>query len=68
MIGGSVFVSPDETTALLVPNAEKSSNRNVCLLDAKNFKVQGRLHDTNYSHLKLYYGLKIWSNKFLAFL
>ena len=41
MIGGSVFVSPDETTALILPNAEKSSNRNVCLLDAKKLKVQG---------------------------
>ena len=52
MIGGSVFVSPDEKTALIVPNAEKSSNRNVCLLDAKKLKVQGRFHDTNYYLLK----------------
>ena len=48
MIGGSVFVSPDETTALIVPNAEKSSNRNVCLLDAKKLKVQGGFYGTNY--------------------
>ena len=48
MIGGSVFVSPDETTALIVPNAENSSNRNVCLLDAKKLNVQGKFHDINY--------------------
>ena len=41
MIGGSIFVSPDETTALIVPNAENATNRNVCLLDAKKLKVQG---------------------------